>query len=315
MKSFFSNLTQAQAMLLVGIITVILGGMLTGYIQLRQTQIPIEATQTAEAKQTLLAETTSVPTLITDTVTPQEVTDTPMPTPMNTATPTKTPRPTSTPTATIDADPTVYDNFNNPVFDGSLHPGLWKVWASPPSYIEQQDGVAVLTLSPGKENYTATLSPTRFENFKLGQGKFMEAKLLLSSETGIEGNGDIDLGLTSSISDEEDLTFACAIGNAPSIDIGCIIYVWDKVNSRNQEEYDTIFIKTDFDVWHTVRIEVDSEVNTAFYIDGQPVGSYKTKFAEKVKSNNFWIGLWVYSEMQDGTKGYIDDVRIGELGQ
>ena len=68
MKSLFSNLSQAQAMLLVGIITVVIGGIVTGYFQIRQAQIPIEATSTAEtrklvrltaeAKQTVQAELT-----------------------------------------------------------------------------------------------------------------------------------------------------------------------------------------------------------------------------------------------------------------
>jgi alpha-glucoside transport system substrate-binding protein len=92
MKSFFSNLTQAQAMLLVGLITVILGGTLTGYVQLRQTQIPIEATQTAEAKQTLIAQVTAtqIPTRENngDDIL---VTNTPSPTPTLEPTPTNPP--------------------------------------------------------------------------------------------------------------------------------------------------------------------------------------------------------------------------------
>jgi uncharacterized protein YmfQ (DUF2313 family) len=59
MKSFFSKLTQAQAMLLVGAITVVFGGILTGYFQIRQTQIPIEATQTAAVEQSLLTQTSN----------------------------------------------------------------------------------------------------------------------------------------------------------------------------------------------------------------------------------------------------------------
>jgi len=38
-------------MLLVSIITVIIGGAITGYFKIRETQIPIEATLTAEIKQ------------------------------------------------------------------------------------------------------------------------------------------------------------------------------------------------------------------------------------------------------------------------
>ena len=82
------KLGQPGAVIIAAVITGVVGVLITGFFQLRQAKIPIEATQTAEAKQTLLAKVTDTPTPTpTDTTTPQKVTDTPTPPPTNSATP------------------------------------------------------------------------------------------------------------------------------------------------------------------------------------------------------------------------------------
>lgn len=74
--------------------------------------------------------------------------------PQPTAAPTVVETPTSispsitvmSPTATIDTDPTMYDNFNNPAFDGKVDTNLWRPSVTSPSYIEQREGVLVSSL-------------------------------------------------------------------------------------------------------------------------------------------------------------------------
>ena len=107
MKSFFSNLSQAQAVLLVGIITVIIGGVITGYFNIREAQIPIEATLTAEAKQEIKLTIEAKQTLQVElTVAAQVATlptftpTMPLPTTEPTSTVTITPAPTNIPTPT-----------------------------------------------------------------------------------------------------------------------------------------------------------------------------------------------------------------------
>ena len=56
------------------------------------------------------------------------------------------------PTATIDADPTVHDNFNNPAFDGSVNSGRWEqVVQDAGCSIQQQDGKVIFS-SIGSSN-------------------------------------------------------------------------------------------------------------------------------------------------------------------
>ena len=109
---FFPDLSQAQAIVLAAIITVV-GVVLTGYFQIRQAQIPNEATWTAEAKKSAQMEpepSTATPTP-THTLEPSTATPTPTNTPeppTATPTPTHTLEPstaTSTPTNTPEEPP------------------------------------------------------------------------------------------------------------------------------------------------------------------------------------------------------------------
>ena len=79
-------------------------------------------------------------TAVTGVVT-QTAADTPVP-------PTITAQPT---TQEKNADPTVYDDFNNPAFDGKINTSLWSPVVKSPSYIEQGDGLLVLSLEPNTE--------------------------------------------------------------------------------------------------------------------------------------------------------------------
>jgi hypothetical protein len=202
----------------------------------------------------------------------------------------------------MDADPTVYDNFNNSAFDGGVQTALWKAFVSPPGRIEQQNGVVVFTLTPGAGKIASLFSA---ENLKSNQFNFVESKLLLSSEkTGRDG--DIGFGLVTTLKNGQELIFLCLIYRQMPVQVGCEVY-----GRGDQAEYLSDRKITNYDVWHTVRIEIDPEINTTFYIDGQQVGSYRPNDAEEIKGTVFTPRLEVWSPMQDGIKAQFDDVRIG----
>jgi hypothetical protein len=78
-------------------------------------------------------------------------------------------------------------------------------------------------------------------------------------------------------------------------------------------EYLTERKVTNFDVWHTVRIEMAPGINAAFYVDGQQIGSYKPNDAEEIEGVIFAPRLEVFSPKQDGIEAHFDDVRIGQF--
>ena len=95
----------------------------------------------------------------------QTAADMPMP-------PTTTAQPT---TPEKNADLTVYDDFNNPAFDGKINTSLWSPAAKSPSYIEQRGGLLVLSLEPNTEK-RVNLFATK--NLKSNQYNFIESKIL-----------------------------------------------------------------------------------------------------------------------------------------
>lgn len=216
----------------------------------------------------------------------------------------------------IGADPTIYDSFDNPAFEGSLDKDRWGMGGSSPQ-LKQRNGVLVFTLSQPDPYDSFGLYPTRYSSLTLDQFQFVEAKLLLSSETetGGGGYGDFSLGVSTPLKDNRDLTFQCTIARETPVRVKCTVYVWNNTE-KHVEDYTEIGSKpTGFDTWHTVRIEVDREANATFSIDGQPLGSYRPQQADQVKYGFFSPNIWIYSETQESMIGHLDEVRIGHSGQ
>lgn len=197
-----------------------------------------------------------------------------------------------------------YDDFDDPVFDGKLDTTLWQPSVTPPSYIEQREGVAVFALEPGTGE-AASLFPS--EDLKQDQFNFVESKILLSSER-IGQDGDISFSLVTTLEDGHNLVFSCLVYRGEPVQVGCEVY-----GRGDEPGYLSERHLSDYDVWHTVRIEMDPEINTTFYIDGEQVGSYKPNDAEKIKGKTFKVRLEVWSPQQDGIKAHFDDVRIGQF--
>lgn len=145
------------------------------------------------------------------------------------------------------------------------------------------------------------------ENLKPSQFNSVESKMLLSSQrTGQDG--DISFSLVSTLEDGRDLIFSCIVYRGEPVQVGCEVY-----GRGDEAEYISERHVSDFDVWHTVRIEMDPEVNTTFYIDGEQAGSYRPYDAEEIKDGTFKARLEVWSPKQDGIKAHFDGVRVGRI--
>lgn len=225
-------------------------------------------------------------------------------TPMSTPTPTRIPTATPTPSATIDADPTVYDNFNNVANDGSFNQNLWGWWAGAANKEEQKSGELVITHKPGTSDDKTGLFAKKYENFSFKQLNFFEAKILLQ-ESSTTGNVQIHM-----YSNNPEWWAECLVHRySTGIFTSCISTKWP----TESFDYQTEFIQTDFNQWNTVRMEINPETSEfSFYINGQFAGSYIPAEAERLKSSRFTFSIGTWS--QDGIiVGHIDDVRIGRL--
>ncbi|MBE0682921.1 MAG: TIR domain-containing protein [Anaerolineales bacterium] len=197
---------------------------------------------------------------------------------------------------------TYYDRFEGNKFDGKINTSRWNPVASPPSYVKQQDGVLVLSVGSTR----AIASAFAIQKLKADQYNYVESKVLLSSNrTGKDG----DTGLAMMIKDKngQDLIFLCVISRFPPIQTWCEVY-----GRTEGAEYSSNKKTTNYDVWHTFRIEIDPEINAVFYIDGLNVGTYRPSDVEDLGSNDFTVRLEAWSPAENSIEAHFNDVKIGQ---
>lgn len=290
-----------------------------------QTERPISATKTAktsEAKQTVLAQMTESPTSTqviikndkltntptsesanTSTPTPKPTntpTSTPSPTLTNTPRPTNTPHPTPIPTSTIDADQTVYDNFNNPAFDGGLNENLWVNHSDDaPTQVVQENEMLIITNSSGAGDIVARKNNyVNLESFTSNAKTFFEVKMM--SETGVKGNVHTKISID--------------VEEGQSSFTECGIYEGNWAMCFLAGSYRPEGKSVDSKSWHTFRIELDPATMTfSYYIDNQQVGFYTPANADNLKDGKFNFKIGVYASENEPVSGYFDNVRMGQM--
>jgi hypothetical protein len=282
------------------------------------TLAPVAERATTPAVPTLEPTSTKVAVVVpTATFTPTSTrrptatpTQTPTRTPTKTPTPrpTNTPRPTPTPTATIDADPTVYDNFNNPANDGSFNQSQWRYRTDPPNQIVQQDGILVVTQDGKPEN--TELEARKYDRVTLNSPNLFEAKLMLDPD---KHAGNVHLHLDADdVSGLGDWFSQCIIDYHSDDQAGA--NCWDTAWPYQEgHAYSSEWKQVDYGMWHTFRIEVDPATMTfTYYMDGQMIGSHVPVYAEELKKARFTLSIGVWGPSSEALTGYIDDVRIGQ---
>jgi hypothetical protein len=245
---------------------------------------------------------TDVPLPPTDASTKTPVPPTATPTPRPTQTPTSIP----SPTATVDADPTVYDNFNNPAFDGRWNTGLWYRSSDGDStLIEQRDGFLTISRQLPKN---AGLNSSR--NGTIDEIAFVEAKIKLDSNIQTPEGGTIGIGIQGYV--DGDWSLNCSIFGRQQDVAG-----WASCDtSEGYYESSPNGFKVAYDSWHSVRIEMNPDTaEITFYVDDQPIGSTVPANPEEFKNAPFQVKLRAWSADGGLVTGYIDDIRIGPAEQ
>ncbi len=199
------------------------------------------------------------------------------------------------PTPTMDADSTVYDNFNNPTYDGVYNYTLWNLRTDDPAgFATQRDGALKLVVSGGKE---AGLEPLRYRGMKLETPFFFETR--------VQRNGGLGFGSGG-------FYVICGLSRPPEqTSAGC---AWWDVGSSDPRSVST-GMNVAADSWHTLRTEIEP-ATMAFtcYIDGQQVLSGIPSNADELRGATFELELFDDNRDQSSEAfSYFDDVRIGPL--
>jgi len=212
-------------------------------------------------------------------------------------------------------DPLLYDNFDDPAWDGAWNPAKWRFDGNAAFKAQQQNGVLVLTNSPfaGTGNLDMVLRPP--ENRSLRDYQLFQARMKFSSDRQ-GGSSDIWLHMgTGSIPGYRSWQTACYLGGnpqQPQAHAGCLMLVED-TPGHYVREYATPVLDVNYDTWTTLRMQVNP--NTAefiFYADGVRIGSHiPADAATLLTLHNFGTSIAALNFAPNVTATrYVDDVRI-----
>jgi Tol biopolymer transport system component len=214
----------------------------------------------------------------------------------------------ATPSPAMDVAPMVYDDFNNPAYEGSYNKVLWELWADQ-DQVAQRDGAMVFT-QEGKPNQGATLAASEYLEFSLDRPTFFEARLMLSPDANA---GNVQLHLHTELAPGEIWYAECDIDHwEGKVQAGC----FDEAIHHGQVDstHGSESVPVQLGSWHTLRMEVDPATMTFnYFVDGQFVGSHIPSEADRLKKAKFTLSIGIYTPSADALTGYVDDVRIGPL--
>lgn len=241
-------------------------------------------------------------------------TATPTPEPTNTPLPTQTLTPSPTPTRTPMSytDPLLYDNFNDPAFDGACNLTLWSFHSGGVFEAKQQNGVMVFSNSAASSSGGAELNISQPTKRSLQQLQLFEARLKVSSDH--RGKyAFVKIQITADVSGHGWWT-QCRLGSwsgggNPQFICDIATDSGDKINF----EYVTKGIPSAYDMWYSARIEADPRTaNLRFYLNNTLVGSHTPADAAALTTaNNLQPSVGVWNDGADTyATRYVDDVRI-----
>jgi outer membrane protein assembly factor BamD (BamD/ComL family) len=196
----------------------------------------------------------------------------------------------------------MYDDFNNPAYDGSYNKNLWE---EPVPTGEVKQGGGVIMLSQAAFGEVTGLDARNYNNMTLQSPIFFEAKLKLDPAQNA-GNvligpccGKLDTNCMVAPYDDTHQVACCWIGEGSSQPLTCS--ATEKLIEPGS--------------WHTFRIEFDPVYRGfTFFMDNERIGAY-TATAAQVAGDLPTFMLRVHKSQTSPAvlKGYFDDVRIGPL--
>ncbi len=219
--------------------------------------------------------------------------------------------PTATQIASGYADPTMYDEFDNPSYDGldngSYNRSLWSIYAGSSDYIIYQYGgdLSIKVFDQADAGLDAK------DYLYVDKPAFIEARMFLDPATTdvashlylyayIQNHGGIICGIFSYGNNQQD------------------IKCWSEFYGEKVEA--NLGLDGIDPGWHTLRFEIEPETMTFSYIiDGRNVGSFVPKDSipehfDEFKQSNFHYKFAINNfGPSKAPHGYIDYIRMGAI--
>jgi phosphate transport system substrate-binding protein len=193
----------------------------------------------------------------------------------------------------------VYDDFNDPAFDGGYDRRRWRPTSDSPGDFVQEGG-ALVVVQPSAGESATRLVARAYDFRPLEAPTAFEANLMLDPEARA---GYLHLALEAEVPESDEWWWTdCSLYEDW---LGCYADLGYQPEGRPVRPGE----------WHTVRIDVEPVTMTFTYtVDGRVEGTFVPPNAEALRSANFALKLGVWHDERDGpVVGYIDEVRVGPV--
>ena len=178
-------------------------------------------------------------------------------------------------------DPLLYDDFNDPAWDGMWNPALWHAWDTTGFDVRQENGAMVFS-NPSPIEKTTTLDLQLGGEHSLGQLRLFQARLKISSDRS-GGGSAVWIHFGGKAAGYDDWYTECGLEGRP----GDTVYAHCQVAQSQGQEYQTPDLLVNYDTWYTLRIETDpATANMRFFLDNTLLGSHTPKNAAALLNAN-----------------------------
>jgi PKD repeat protein len=204
-------------------------------------------------------------------------------------------------------DPLLYDDFDDPAWNGAWNPAKWHAWDATRFDVRQENGAMVFS-NPSPIEKTTTLDLQRWGEHSLGQLRLFQARLKISSDRS-GGGSAVWIHFGGKAAGYDDWYTECGLEGRP----GDTAYAHCQIAQSQGQEYQTPDILVNYDTWYTLRIETDpTTANMRFYLDNTLLGRRTPKDAAALLSANTLSPRLAALNVDQGGQctRYVDDVRI-----
>lgn len=203
---------------------------------------------------------------------------------------------------------TLYDDFDDPRYDGSFSTELWEFSGSPGAEVWQDAGILVLDLSGQQMEGNVALHATRESN-PLTQ---FQAKLRLESER--RGQGGFIKVQVVYVTASSWSWIECQISNDSYTSAS---YSCNYTDETNWQEYnylcETEKIFLPYDSWHVVRYAIDSSGSIIrFFLNEKYIGNCPIADPSSFDSLETHLQIGTWAGEGDRLIGYFDEVSFGK---
>ena len=214
---------------------------------------------------------------------------------------TNTPRTsTSVPTEVVRDDPLMYDDFDNPSYEGRFNTALWGADIGA-GQVAQENGLLNFELS----NYERDIGLGSIQSYKPTSPIFVESKIMLDPISRKGAALYVALGSEGGSQ--------CVIYTDDGGPGSQSIYCASAFFGIAQRAYN---LKITAGTWHVLRIELYPDTMTFIYlVDGKKIGSYIPRNPEKLQDLNyvFVVNMNAGTDPNRSATGYVDYVRTGKI--